>query len=419
MDMKKNVKILGILLAGLISCSQATKNVLRYARWTTPEELEATQQIIKEFEKEHPDIKVKIEYANWGSYWDKLQTEFAAGTAPDVFLLDPMFFFDFLQKKALLDLTDYISEKELSDMWKGAVEVFKWHGRIYALPRDINTTVIYYNKDIFDERGVPYPKHNWTWEEFLETAKKLTFDKNQDGKPDVFGYIPSSVMETCWAPWVWSAGGEILDKERKKCLLSQPKALKAFEFLYRMVHIWRVAPSPARMSSLGDLPFKTGQIAMISDGSWMVQTYYKGCNFKWDIVEFPRGEAQATSINGVGHAINPKTKNLKAAILLVKFLSSQKAQKILAKTQTSIPVLKSVALSPVFLDAAPKIDRKVFLNSIKMGRTLPFTPKMFKWTEEIIPRYLDLMFMGKMKPSEAIKRATKEVNQLLEEIRKL
>ena len=77
------------------------------------------------------------------------------------------------------------------------LEGFSEGGTLYGLPSGTQTMVMYYNKDIFDEKGVEYPKEGWTWDEFLETAEKLTYEEN--GKT-VYGYgLSSSYFQL--TPW--------------------------------------------------------------------------------------------------------------------------------------------------------------------------------------------------------------------------
>ena len=93
--------VVGVILTiGVVGCKKsktegAGKVKIRYFRWADPAEVEATQELIQEFEKLHPNIEVKFEYAPWSEYWDKLQAQFVAGNAPDVFMISGRYFYDF------------------------------------------------------------------------------------------------------------------------------------------------------------------------------------------------------------------------------------------------------------------------------------------------------------------------------------
>ena len=81
----------------------------------------------------------------------------------------------------LEDLTPYKKDLELDTFYPKSVQTLSWEGKVYGVPRDISNLVIYYNKSLFDKKRVSYPKKGWSYEQFLDTAKKLT------NVPEVFG----------------------------------------------------------------------------------------------------------------------------------------------------------------------------------------------------------------------------------------
>ncbi len=397
---------LSLLTFSLSACGKTfTRYDLVYSRWTNPVEMEATEKMISRFEKQ-TGYKVKFIYADWGQYWEKLQTQLASNTGPDVFLLDPMYFHDFLKRGSLYDLTDKINPELLLNMWKKGTSVFRYRGRLYALPWNINVSFIYYNKDIFAAAGIHEPEPNWTLEDFIKTAQKLTVPGKR------YGYAISNVMEICWGPWVWNFGGRIMDTETLTPHLTDPNTIKAFQFLVDLMTKYHAAPTPQRTASLGDFPFKTGQVAMVSDGSWMIPDYAQSCSFDWDITLFPKVVKQTTSINGVAHAINPKSKHIEVALKFIEFMNSYEAQELLAKTQTSIPINKEVFEKIYMKLDNPKINREIIRKAIEISRPLPITPKMSRWAEHIMGKYLDLMFMGEIPVKDALMNANEEISRL-------
>lgn len=80
------------------------------------------------------------------------------------------------QYEMLLDLTDRIKESkklEMDKFPKDIVQIYNWEGtKQYAVPKDIDTIALWYNKTMFDEAGVPYPDKDWTWDDYAEAAKK-------------------------------------------------------------------------------------------------------------------------------------------------------------------------------------------------------------------------------------------------------
>ncbi len=420
----KRIRMLGALLA--LSCVVGGCGggqeggegavTIRYMRWADPSELDATREAIARFEALHPGIRVKLEYTAWGQYHAKLQTLIAGREAPDVFALSGMAFHDFRARGLLADLTPRVEadpEIHLEDFYAPAIALFTHNGRLYALPRDFNTIALFYNPDLFDAAGVPFPDTTWGWPELRAAARRLTRDTDGDGRTDQWGLQVSNDMEVSWGNFVYQAGGHILDESRRHCRLAEPEAIKALDFIATLIHEDRVSPSPMEMESLSGQPFRNGRIAMITSGSWTLRRLDETPGFRYGIAPLPRGRARAAIANGVAHAISASTRHPDAAWRLTAFFSGEEAQRLLAKSGTSIPALKSVAESADFLEAGvPKVDRRVFLESLKWARTLPFTPATARWGEALL-KALDRVWLGEQSPAEAMREVVPKVDAIL------
>ena len=404
----------------LIGCgrkpgTESGKVIIRYTRWGNIEEIKSEKELLKQFEMEHPDIKVKFDYAV-GDYWSKLQTQIAGGTAPDVWLMSGAYFHDFMRRGVIRELQFYIDRDKvnLKDYYDMPVELFSYQGKCYGFPRDFNIVALYYNKTLFDRAGIKYPDNSWTWNNFLEASKKLTRDTNNDGKIDQWGCAVSPHFETCLANFIWQNGGGMLNEDKTRCILDEPEAIEAVQFLLDLRYKYKAAPAFAQESSFGHFStiFETGRVAMMTDGSWKVSAYLENKNLNFDIAPLPKGKFRAASANGLSYAIYAKTKHPDEAWELVKFLCGEKAQILLGKSGTSIPALKYVANSKEYLGDS-KINKKVFLEEMEYARDLDFTEGWGEW-QQAARRELDLAFLGKESAEEACREAAKAVNQILE-----
>ena len=416
--------LLTLLLSTIIFTNCAKKEekgkiVIRYMRWADPSELASTKELLDLFMKKNPDIKVEFTTEAWGGYWNKLQTLIAANVPPDVFLLSVDYIIDFYKRGVLLNLTPLIENDkslDLKDFFEPPFEIFTVNGNLYALPRDINAIVLYYNKDLFDEAGVEYPNEKWTWDDLVKAGKKLTKDLNNDGYIDQWGFITSLDFEVCWGNFVLQNNGKLLNEDKTKSLVNSPEVIEAIQFLYDLETKYKVAPNVTAKASLGDNVFLTGKVAMISDGSWRIGAY-RSANFRWDIAMLPMKKKHACIANGVAHAISAKTKYQDAAWRLVKFLSDKEAQIALAKSGTSIPIRKSIAYSEYYLDGNPpgKIN---CLESIKYGYNYPVTEKMSEWLTFHLNNEIELAWLGKKTVQQAMNDAKKKIDKILLEAKK-
>ncbi len=136
---------------------------LTYALWDQNEQT-GYQQSVDQFMKLHPNIHVTIQQTPWGSYWQKLGTEFAAGNAPDVFWDHLAYYPQFVQQEQLMNLSPLIAQSniDMSQYYPALVKEWSYQGNVYGLPKDWDTIAILYNKQMFQQAGLPVPT-NMTW----------------------------------------------------------------------------------------------------------------------------------------------------------------------------------------------------------------------------------------------------------------
>ena len=151
------------------------------------------------------------------------------------------------------------------------------NGHIYGISSCIVCPVLYYNMNMFDDAGVPYPPHNpdkaWTWDEFVSVAKKLTLEKG--GKTTQFGAYG---FEGYWWPMVWSNQGEIFTEDYSRCILADDaNAQEALQKQLDCASPW----SRTRFLLYGEYGMsaaqmlQTGRVAMLVDGSWHCRNYLR------------------------------------------------------------------------------------------------------------------------------------------------
>ena len=187
----------------------------------TLEELNAFRKVTAAYEKESGADVQLVEASDRGDLIARLSTSTAAGSPPDVFLMNYRFYGQFAAKDAIEPIDARLDESDLiaaDDFYPQAMSVFQWGGKQQCLPQNISSLVVYYNRDLFRKAGLSDPAANWTWPQFVATARRLTVDAAGNpivaGEPDQggrkaaiygLGVEPRSVRV---APFVWSNGGE-------------------------------------------------------------------------------------------------------------------------------------------------------------------------------------------------------------------
>ncbi|MCG2769886.1 MAG: extracellular solute-binding protein [Anaerolineae bacterium] len=339
-----------------------------FMRWDKPRLENVAQPVIEAFEKEHPEIKVEIENIGSGKeYWIKLQTMVAGGTAPDVIYPATHNAYALASKGALMNLNP-LAERDGLDLTKydpTILDLYKYDGKLYGLPLDSAALVIFYNKKMFDEAGVAYPSDDWTWDDFLATAKKVTKDTDGDGKIDQFGI---DNWTSYWSVIVWTKTGHgIFDDLRNptKFLLDDDESIAALQWLADLTNVHHVMPSSAQRADIKDM-FVAGKSAMIMIGHWRVPQYMANItDFDWDVAALPQGKVAANRCDGSCFAVTAGSKHPEEAWEFIKFLSGPGSLgvKLLLDLQQMTPALVEYQQNPQFLspEALPGVNKNAFL----------------------------------------------------------
>lgn len=402
----------------LTGCQQQKPEVnIKFSTWGSETEIKILKPIIKEFEQSHPGIKVELLHIPQ-NYFQKLHMLVAANLSPDVIFVNnlnmPVYASGniFTNLSEILENSDSLSKE---DFFSQALSAMTYQKKLMAIPRDISNVVIYYNKDIFDKHGISYPKTNWTFDQFLNTAKKLTIDSNKDGQIETFG-VSFNTYPIFYLPFIWSNGGKVFNKDASKFLLAQKRNCTYVQYYADLRNKYHVAPkaSEAGNNTMAQL-FMQGKVAMYISGRWSVPRFREDINFNWDITTFPAGTAGSiVGADGSGWAMYSKTKHPEEAWKLIQFLASKKSITKFSETGLIVPARKDVANSKNFLEPEKKPESSLlFLEIIKRAKP---TPSVNRWNEVVdtIDVALEPVWNGNNSACSALKPITQDINELLE-----
>ncbi len=394
--------------------------------WGDLEEIKIITDTIARFEKAYPDLTVSAERApsSGTSYMDKVVTQIAGGVAPDVIFLSSDNCVTFAIKDLMMDLKPFVEKDKfpIDGFYESITNRFDYNGKLIAIPRDIAPVAcLYYNKKLFDEAKLPYPKDNWTWKDLRANAKKLTKVDKATGQIIQFGLCEDWNL---WDAYVLANGGSYADNIQNptRCTLDSKNAIEAIKFRKELVYKDKVMPSPAQLSSMGGVGtsdmFVSSKAAMFFSGIWKTPMFRQIKDFDWDIALFPKGpmaKKPGYPGGGSGYGILKSTKHSEEAWKLVTFLSGEEGQKQLAQTGLAQPAIKAMAESPEFLDGKDPKNKKILLQASKY---IVYTPFMDEWSE-LLAKYIgpdmDPIWFDKEKEpiDKLMKRIVKNGNEAI------
>ncbi len=383
--------LLTFLLGACLSVAQPV--TIRYACTAGGDNLKQLNRLVKQFESEFPNIRVKVEPIV-DNYENKLLSMLAARVSPDVAVLNPNRFPMFASRDALKPLDDFADlggpEVDLKGRYPNIVKAFQYDGKQYAVPRDVACSAyIYYNKRLFREAGIPYPDGSWTWDtkvrpelrekDFMWVVSQLTLRKPNIRKPYQYG------LATAW-PQLWmetlltSSNVRMWDNDERptKLFLDDPKVVDVFQFASDCLNKFRWMPSSTDItlgsgSTMQD-EFRKGTVAMLQSGAWEVKDMRAKMKDDWDIAQFPtfaRGEAPYLPGEGAGLGIFASTEHPQEAWEWVKWYCGPKGLIPMAQSGESQPSIRALALEPgIWL---PKTDAT---GAARMPENLRITDEM-------------------------------------------
>jgi multiple sugar transport system substrate-binding protein len=298
-----------------------------------PDLREYYNQLATQFHEEHPHITVEVEHQS-------LYTIFIEREADnDVMVVPDYVFITLLDNGNIIPLDDFIvldSSFPLDDYYPGVLDIFTFEGKNWGIPSGVNPYVIFYNKEIFDHKGIPYPDPDWTWDDFLATALSVRdSDENIYGYGSTYFFIPGTkYMESLI--FIYQHGGEALDDFRRptKFVYDDPLMIESLEWYTSLFTTYNVAPTESQaIDAFGGSTNNTifqgiagGKVAMWSGGfgdrnggyTWPVPW-----QFPIGVLPFPRDAKTFNPAYCAAYVITSDSMYPEESWLWISFLADQ------------------------------------------------------------------------------------------------
>lgn len=393
--------MLPLLLLTTCSCADAPPPAeLVTITFAYPDsEAERYEALIAEFNKNYPHITIKDSADDDGDDDDA-----------DVFFVSPFNLGNLLEQNAILALDPLFGEGEFdkSDFYPGTVELFTIDDKLWAMPAGVTVMVLYYNQDLFDRYGVPYPEPGWTWDDFLDAARAI-----RDPANGVFGY---GDIDQYFDPliFVYLHGGSITDNMHNPTRMTydDPQTIAAMEWYAALLHDYNVAPQRTQLYDIGGNVMAGVYGNYV--GMWIDWIDQRGgssdssddwpalWNMRWGMASLPRAEQAIVPMITSGYAISSDTAYPDACWRWISFLSSQSQTPF-----NMIPARKSLAESAEYRELVGNDVVDVAQASLK--DSLPLSPALFEFISfEVYGRAINSILTGSSTAEEALTLAQRQ-----------
>ena len=379
--MKKLLVLVLVLLLTLGSTAYAAVE-LEMNYWMSEQD-EGILPAIEAFNASQDEIVVNASSIPWSQYWDKLVVGLPAGSAPDVFTINALNVVDYARNGYLLDITD-LFESGAVDVTKYPAHTVATHtvdGVLRGIPRDFDAIAVYYNKTLFDEAGVEYPKDGWTWDEFIETAKKLT---NPDA--GIHGCSIAANGQAFGYDYIYGNGGMLFD-ENGMYVVNTPENAEAFQKLHDAIHVEKISATVEEQVEIAkNIRFLSGTDAMVFDGSWNMATYQEAYSDMLGVVSLPIMKEATTISHSLSWVDAATTKHSEEVKKFLTYLAGYEAQ-----AQAAQAVIPAYEGTPELWAAKfADYNTDAFLGPIASGAAHPL-PAANKNVQQIFARFNEYM----------------------------
>jgi multiple sugar transport system substrate-binding protein len=354
--------------------------------------------------RDHPDITLHIEPLPINGYLDKFTASALGGTPPDVIDLDVSWASTAAAKGLLQPLDDVVKSLDVADYSQGVWQSSRYNGRQYAIPNRASSYVFFYNKTVFDRAHVPYPTDNWTFNDMLSIARKVTIPGQSGIGIGADLSDPSNVMGLLSAV-IWAFGGDYLNKDETKATINSPQSVAGLTFWSNLYTKYHVAPAgtPNFTVTRDVVPlFEANKVGMFTSGQDAFTELSKHPNVRFGMVLSP----QKVNVSGgwtMGVPVGAQN-SAGARTFLLWLAKPQNLAAVMNRTPARLSAYKLPPWnSPIYA---------IFGRSLASARTLP---QVGSWAgiQTIIITNAQKILVGQSTPQQAADAMAQQIDDLL------
>lgn len=379
---------------------------LTFCMWAE-EQRGIMEETIALFNESYPDVTVELIVIPWEQYWMKMQTSLGDSNGPDVFWLNVDHVNEYAPKGLVEPLDSYI-EADGMDMGIFAESVqgmYNVNGVQYGMPKDYDTIGLFYNKQIFDEKGVAYPTDDWTWEDLEAACEALSGD-------GIHAISVDLINLQCWLDnFVATNGGTLVSEDGTTFQFDSPEVIEAIEWSMDLVEAGYSPDYYSLQENGSDNRFMGGLTAMQVVGDWCIATYQEALGEdNIGVVEIPTKVGEGNVIHGLGVCMNSASENKELAWEFMKMFTTEDVGKV--QSSSVIPALSSAA--DYWTDGFGDMDVSCFLRSVEFATPVYSVTVEYSAQSEVVSSYLAKIAGGEMAIEDAVAAIDEECAEIVQ-----
>ena len=398
------------------SGSPSSSTIQIWEGWTG-QEAKTFSHLVSEYEAQHPGQKVQSLYVNNDDTLQKVLTAVKGGSPPDIAYLYGSWAPNVAQIPQVVDLTKVVQQAGVNwnDFFAGERDVATVNGKVIGIPALVDNLAVVYNKKLFQQAGLSLPTANWTWQDYVADAQKLT---DTAAKQYGTAYVTPGTEDTVWH-WeslLWEAGGSLLTPDNKQAAFNSAAGLESLSTLRTMAVTDKSMyfdPTDEAYTNL----FNSGKIGMLVTGPWDLSAFPDVDYGVQVMPSYPGSSAGHQTISGPDNWVvfNNGSSQVSAAEQFLLWLTAPAQVKTWSLQTGDLPTRTSVADASGFAQQMnsqlPGVSTFVAnLSNVKQAR-----PQITQYPaiSTILGNMVLSVLLGKSTPQAALTSAASQVNQAL------
>ncbi|MEU8825656.1 ABC transporter substrate-binding protein [Streptomyces sp. NPDC048636] len=378
--------------------------------------LKTLKALVADFHRAHPKIRVNL---GGGVIADamlqKVTAGLASGSAPDIAYIFGSDLASVARSPKLADLTDFVESGPVpwKRYWPAARDAVTVDGKVRAAPALLDSLAVVCNKKVFREAGVALPKPGWSWQEYVDTAKRLT-----DGGKNVFGtgWPGAGDEDTVWRMWpmIWDLGGEVIAKDGRRIGFAGEPGRRALEVVQALVADKSCYVDPKPGGEQMYQVFAGGRLGMVTTGPWQLPDI-RQAGIDYHVVPLPGFNGKSVTISGpdTWAVFDNGPARMKAARTLIGWLNRPAQDVRWAVKAGSLPLSRPTESLEQWRTHTREVPGlSVFTDVVATARVRPVNPAYPKISEAFAEAVTSVL-LGKSSPSAALRGCASRANAAL------
>ncbi len=373
------------------------------------EESETINEMISEFERLNPQIRIEKQRIPFSDAQNKYKTVAQAGDAPDVFRAEIAWTAEFGELGFLRPLDDLMPPDGQADFLRAPLTYCRYKDKLWGVPQVTDCLALLYNKRILAADSLSPPG---TMDEFVAVSQKL-----RDRAADRYGFFYRG-DSYFFLPFIWAFGGDLIDGRTRQVLINRPESVQALQFLLDLRDKYQVVPKNIDFANDYDnmmVGFKTGKFAMILNGPWATADILSGREFSdpanLGVTRIPMGPKgdYGSPVGGHNYVIAANCKHVRASWQFIEFMNSTENQVKFALTNNLLPTRKSAYQEP---SVAGNEILQGFRYQLEVANNRPVIPESGLIFTDLTPAF-QAALSGTITPKQAIEQVAEKWEKLL------